>query len=37
MIEGVQTTIPLHSRILRNAQFRSGDYSTRFLDAMLSS
>ena len=37
VVEGVKTTIPLHRRILRNAYFIKGDYSTRFLDEMLTS
>jgi acetyl-CoA carboxylase biotin carboxylase subunit len=36
-VAGVATTIPLHRRILRNSHFIRGDYSTRFLDEMLSS
>ena len=31
-IEGVQTTIGLHRRILANAEFRSGDYDTTTLE-----
>jgi acetyl-CoA carboxylase biotin carboxylase subunit len=34
-VEGVATTIPLHRRILRNSYFVRGDYSTRFLDDLL--
>ncbi|MFO0933816.1 MAG: acetyl-CoA carboxylase biotin carboxylase subunit [Planctomycetota bacterium] len=36
LIEGVKTTIPLLRRILGNSYFTAGDYSTRFLDQMLS-
>ena len=36
VIEGVKTTLPLLRRVLRNSYFVAGDYSTRFLDAMLS-
>jgi acetyl-CoA carboxylase biotin carboxylase subunit len=36
-IEGIATTLPLLSRIVRNAYFVQGDYSTRFLDDLLSS
>jgi acetyl-CoA carboxylase biotin carboxylase subunit len=36
VIEGVKTTVPLHRRILRNSYFVAGDYSTRFLDDLLS-
>ncbi len=32
IIEGVKTTIPLHKRILDNAEFRKGIYSTDFLE-----
>lgn len=31
-IEGVQTTIPLHQKILTNESFRNGDIHTRFLE-----
>ncbi len=36
-IEGVKTNLPLHRRILRNAYFERGEYTTRFLDELLSS
>jgi acetyl-CoA carboxylase, biotin carboxylase subunit len=32
VIEGVQTTIPLHQRILQDEDFRAGRITTRFLD-----
>lgn len=32
MIEGVHTTIPFFQKLLKNEQFLSGDYSTKFLD-----
>jgi acetyl-CoA carboxylase biotin carboxylase subunit len=32
VIEGVKTTIPLHKRILRNAKFAKGEYTTKFLE-----
>ena len=35
-IEGVKTTIPLLRRIMRDGDFARGDYSTKFLDALLS-
>jgi acetyl-CoA carboxylase biotin carboxylase subunit len=35
-IEGIQTSLPLLRRILRNAYFVKGDYTTRFLDDLLS-
>ncbi|OGC05752.1 acetyl-CoA carboxylase biotin carboxylase subunit [candidate division KSB1 bacterium RBG_16_48_16] len=31
IIEGIKTTIPLHQAILRNTNFREGNFSTRFL------
>jgi acetyl-CoA carboxylase biotin carboxylase subunit len=34
-IDGVKTNLPLHRRILRNAYFERGEYTTRFLDEML--
>jgi acetyl-CoA carboxylase biotin carboxylase subunit len=36
-IEGVTTNLSLHRRILRNAYFERGEYTTRFLDELLSS
>ena len=35
VIEGVDTTIPLHRRILRDPGFRSGNFSTRFMESFL--
>lgn len=32
IIEGVKTTIPFHKRLMRDEKFRSGDYSTKFLE-----
>ena len=32
VIEGVATTIPLHKQILRNEQFRRGEFNTKFLE-----
>lgn len=32
VIEGVKTTIPFHQQLMRNDQFRSGDFDTHFLD-----
>jgi acetyl-CoA carboxylase, biotin carboxylase subunit len=34
-VEGVKTTLELHRRILRNAYFAEGKYSTKFLDTLL--
>jgi len=35
VIEGVKTTIPLHRRIMDDAQFQRGDLHTGFLDRLL--
>ena len=35
VVEGIQTSIPLHQRIMRQPKFRAGTLSTRFLDEML--
>jgi acetyl-CoA carboxylase biotin carboxylase subunit len=32
IIEGVHTTIPFHQRLMKDEVFRSGDYSTKFLE-----
>jgi acetyl-CoA carboxylase biotin carboxylase subunit len=32
VVEGVQTTIPLHQRILQDEDFRAGRINTRFLE-----
>jgi acetyl-CoA carboxylase biotin carboxylase subunit len=32
IIEGVKTTIPMHIKILDDAQFQSGDISTKFME-----
>ena len=37
VVEGIQTTIPLHLRIMNSPAFQAGDISTRFLEEMLSS
>lgn len=34
-VRGIPTTIPLHRRILANAEFRSGDYDTGLLSRLL--
>jgi acetyl-CoA carboxylase biotin carboxylase subunit len=36
IVEGVYTTIPLHRRLLANADFRSGHFDTNFLGRFLS-
>ena len=32
VIEGVKTTIPFHQQLMRNEQFRKGDFTTKFLE-----
>ena len=32
VIEGIKTTIPLHLKIMDDAQFQAGDYSTKFME-----
>ncbi|MBI4842008.1 MAG: acetyl-CoA carboxylase biotin carboxylase subunit, partial [candidate division NC10 bacterium] len=34
-IQGVQTTIPFHQKVLRHPDFLAGRTSTRFLDRLL--
>lgn len=33
VIEGVKTTIPLHLKLMRNEDFRSGNFTTKFMDS----
>jgi acetyl-CoA carboxylase biotin carboxylase subunit len=35
VIEGIKTTIPLHLKIMNDANFQAGNISTRFLDDFL--
>jgi acetyl-CoA carboxylase, biotin carboxylase subunit len=35
VVEGVQTTIPVHQMLLRNRLFEQGDYHTQLLDKLL--
>ena len=35
VIEGIDTSIPLHRRIMKDHKFRSGDLSTRFMERFL--
>ena len=35
VVEGIQTTIPLHQAIVRDPGFRSGNLSTRFMERFL--
>jgi acetyl-CoA carboxylase biotin carboxylase subunit len=37
VVEGVETSIPLHRRIMRDPRFRSGEFSTRFMEEFLDS
>jgi len=32
IIEGIKTTIPFHQRLMKNAKFREGDFTTKFMD-----
>ena len=32
IIEGIKTTIPFHQRLMRNNRFRSGDFTTKFME-----
>jgi acetyl-CoA carboxylase, biotin carboxylase subunit len=33
VIEGVKTTIPFHLQLMKNEQFRKGDFNTKFLES----
>jgi acetyl-CoA carboxylase biotin carboxylase subunit len=33
VIEGVKTTIPFHMQLMKNEQFRSGDFNTKFIES----
>ncbi len=37
LIAGIKTTIPFHNAIMRNAEFRRGDYDTGFVDRIMNS
>ena len=32
VVEGVKTTIPFHLKLMDNAQFKAGDFTTKFLE-----
>jgi acetyl-CoA carboxylase biotin carboxylase subunit len=32
VIEGVKTTIPFHQQLMRNDDFRKGNFTTKFMD-----
>jgi acetyl-CoA carboxylase biotin carboxylase subunit len=36
-VTGIKTTIPFHSAIMRNADFRNGTYDTGFVERVMSS
>jgi acetyl-CoA carboxylase, biotin carboxylase subunit len=36
VVEGIKTTIPLHLKIMDDANFRAGDFSTKFMENFLS-
>jgi acetyl-CoA carboxylase biotin carboxylase subunit len=36
VVEGIYTTIPLHQRIMRDPDFRAGDFDTKFMERFLS-
>ncbi|HEY0320388.1 MAG TPA: acetyl-CoA carboxylase biotin carboxylase subunit [Pyrinomonadaceae bacterium] len=37
VVEGIKTTIPLHLKIMDDAKFRAGEFSTKFMEDFLSS
>ena len=37
LIAGIKTTIPFHNAIMRNADFRNGNYDTGFVDRVMNS
>jgi acetyl-CoA carboxylase biotin carboxylase subunit len=32
VVEGIKTTIPLHKKIMADERFRSGNFSTKFME-----
>ncbi len=32
IVEGIKTTIPFHQKLMKNEQFKSGDFTTKFLE-----
>ena len=32
IIEGIKTTIPFHQALMKNEDFRAGNYTTRFME-----
>ena len=35
IVEGIQTTIPLHKKILADPDFRAGNFDTTFIERFL--
>jgi acetyl-CoA carboxylase biotin carboxylase subunit len=35
IVEGIHTTIPLHRRILADAEFRAGNIDTKYVERLL--
>jgi acetyl-CoA carboxylase biotin carboxylase subunit len=33
VIEGVKTTIPFHMQLMRNENFRNGNFTTKFIES----
>jgi acetyl-CoA carboxylase biotin carboxylase subunit len=33
VIEGVKTTIPFHQQLLKNEDFKKGNFTTKFMDS----
>jgi acetyl-CoA carboxylase biotin carboxylase subunit len=33
VIEGIKTTIPLHLQLMQNEDFRSGNFTTKFMES----
>jgi len=33
IIEGIKTTIPFHQQLMKNEQFRKGDFTTKFMES----
>jgi acetyl-CoA carboxylase biotin carboxylase subunit len=36
-ITGIKTTVPFHAAIMRNGEFRDGNYDTGFIERVMSS
>jgi acetyl-CoA carboxylase biotin carboxylase subunit len=37
IVEGIETSVPLHQRILADSDFQAGDFNTRFMDRFMAS